>query len=217
MLVAWLHCASLAGRDVPLHALSAGSAPARERPVVRILVMTLGNRQPFVSLMREEAPELVTFPATNGYNRTETVRHLLDNTSMAYHEMCGSNMSSDYNRSGVRYFETWGTLANAITRYRAFKAQVEDGIEYQATIEDDQMLTSGFSKLMSMAAERYFGHANATDIVQLGSWGEGYLTSHASAKRIVKGFDTHGLITCPDRQLNDLVMPEAVRILKRLP
>lgn len=189
-----------------LLALAQPLAPADLAPPhVRVLVMTLGRdaeRARYVEDMRRVLPDLETFAATNGFNRTTTARALLRETNMAFHEMCG-----DPTTSGVREFETWGTLANFITRYRAFARQVADGEAFQAVVEDDQQLAPDAAARLSAAATEHFGGARPVDLVLLGEWGEGYLTSLAAARRLVAGLDAYGIIGCPDQQLNNDLMP----------
>merc|ERR1719353_1480377 len=124
-------------------------------PTVRVVVMTLGEqahpaRTSYVNDMLVEVPDLVVLKATNGYNKTETGVHLLEKTSLTYYHMCGDNSTT-----GVGEFESWGTLANFITRYRAIKSQVDEGVPYQAVIEDDLRLLPGFRSFLASSV-RYF-------------------------------------------------------------
>ena len=64
---------------------------------------------------------------------------------------------------------------------------------------------------LQQSARTYYGVGATTDLVQLGTFGEGYLTSLEAARRLVEGFNATGIIGCPDEQLNMNLMPDVIR------
>ena len=84
-----------------------------EEPHVHVVVMTLGKAN--LTDMRAIVPDLLVLNSTNGFDPAETVRHLLYNTSLSFHKMCGQRKFD----AAPGFFETWGTLACFVTRVRA--------------------------------------------------------------------------------------------------
>ena len=72
------------------------------------------------------------------------------------------------------------------------------------------LLTPDFVRFVREAARAYLvgpsssiNGSNAADLITLGRWGEGYLTSLASARRVLNRYLLNGIRRNPDVQLND--------------
>jgi len=127
---------------------------------------------------------------------------------MNYHSMCGQ----EDQETGTKTYESWGTLANFLTRFKAFDMQVKQEIPFQAVIEDDVKLKPGFGQFLRETVKKHYGFAsNASDLVILGHFGEGYLTSLAAARKIVQTLNAEGIIGCPDQQLNYMMNDQIQR------
>ena len=163
---------------------------------VRILMMTLatGKRAgdtPQSSIISNAAEGGVFFPAVDGFNRKETVLHLA-RAGLRFHRLCGSAK-----------LWRWGTLANFITRFSAFKDQQCRAVPFQATIEDDLSLGKGFREHLRTLAAKHLSGPGLTHHVQLGKFGEGYLTSLRGVDDLLRRFQAAGIRGCPDQQLGD--------------
>ena len=87
------------------------------------------------------------------------------------------------------------------------------GASFPSFVEDlARVYFAGDSNITIAWNERM---ASVTDIVRLGHYGEGYLTSLASARRILRKFQGVGIIGCHDQQfgsewrMNTTVVPVA--------
>jgi len=189
-------------------------------PPVHITVMTLGSdeRMATVKSNLKVEPNLTVFQAVSGYNKTATAIALLT-TGVAYHRLCGQPAgvarALDEEDHVPRAYESWGTLANDLTRMQVIQQQIQRSLPFAAVVEDDMSLQSGFSTFLSKVAKRTWladgdGDASASkvDYVHLGPFGEGYLLSLEGAKRLLQAYKVHGITGCPDQQLMDGFMPE---------
>jgi len=77
---------------------------------------------------------------------------------------------------------------------------VRDGVPYQAILEDDLLFGEGFASFVERLATAHLGPANEArpeadrfNLVVLGRWGEGYVTSLASARRVLAILDSNGV------------------------
>ena len=103
-----------------------------------------------------------------------------------------------------------GMLGNWLTKYDALQAQIRDRVPFQVMIEDDLVVSPGFAQLVLKLVRSHFGSNDSrrpireqVNLVVLGRWGEAYLTSLASAKRVVRRLRLNGIRRNPDIQLND--------------
>ena len=91
-----------------------------------------------------------------------------------------------------------------------------------AMLEDDMKLQPGFGEFVERAAREHLGaqsHDRAEnrrgeppELLQLGPYGEGYVTSLASARRVVQRLDQQGIPMTVDAMLNDGHAGRAMRI-----
>ena len=103
-----------------------------------------------------------------------------------------------------------GMLGNWLTKYDALQAQIRDRVPFQVMIEDDLVVSPGFAQLVLKLVRSHFGSDDSrgpveeqVNLVVLGRWGEAYLTSLASAIRVVRRLRRNGIRRNPDIQLND--------------
>eukprot|EP00316_Scyphosphaera_apsteinii_P021065 CAMPEP_0119310952 /NCGR_PEP_ID=MMETSP1333-20130426/20973_1 /TAXON_ID=418940 /ORGANISM="Scyphosphaera apsteinii, Strain RCC1455" /LENGTH=370 /DNA_ID=CAMNT_0007315221 /DNA_START=232 /DNA_END=1344 /DNA_ORIENTATION=+ len=162
--------------------------------------------------LRPQIIETVPNPV-NGLNITQTFEALLV-SRVPFHRLCQGH-------------ESWGTLANFLTRFRAFEAQIQARVPWQVTIEDDMALGKKFPEFVGRIAAAHLpsnssfpeslwerapvlwpnnqvlrGLPTAPGFVRLGKYGDGYMTSLAAAKQLVQRFRKVGIIRCPDQQIN---------------
>ena len=116
-----------------------------------------------------------------------TLRVLLE-SGLHYQRTCGHNV---------------GMLSNALCRYGAFNEQADARAPWTAVIEDDAALSTHFMQYIGGLAGALRGsEEHNTTIVQLGAFGEGYLTSLGTAKAIVRRFKERGIRDCPEPAYN---------------
>ena len=206
-------------------------------PSVRITVMTLGqeDRMKWLRNNRRVVPGLHAAKAVNGFNKTATTEALL-HAGIRFRQLCGQPREGEVVKNhmkkedhSTRAFETWGTLANDITRVLAIKQQVHLGIPFAAVIEDDLELQPGFSAFLSRLAQKTWPQptlpapelvgssleTHRIDYIILGRFGEGYLFSLAGARNVLRAYQRHGFHGCPDQQLMSNFMPEVSSISDR--
>jgi hypothetical protein len=159
-------------------------------PPVRLVVMSLLNnptRNKWIDANRISVPTLSVFRCVDGRDFNATLRVLLE-SGLHYQRTCGHNV---------------GMLSNALCRYGAFKEQADARAPWTAVIEDDAALSTHFMQYIGGLADALRGsEEHNTTIVQLGTFGEGYLTSLGTAKAIVRRFKERGIRDCPEPAYN---------------
>jgi hypothetical protein len=147
--------------------------PAAAAPITYV-ALTLNNteRSGFVRANQALLPELELFLAVNGYSKEETIRRL-GSTPLKFHP---------YTFCNAARFATFGSLANFASKYLALRMQVRRRLPYMAMLEDDMQLRPGFKAFVEQTVRH--GALDRADLLVLGAWGEGYVTSLASARRV---------------------------------
>ena len=152
--------------------------PTATAPAITFVALTLNNtqRNAFVRANQAVLPELELFLAVNGYSKEDTIRRL-GSTPLKLHP---------YTFCNAARFATFGSLANFVSKYLALRMQVRRRLPYMAMLEDDMQLRPGFKAFVeqtvrSGALDRAEERA---ELLVLGAWGEGYVTSLASAQRV---------------------------------
>ena len=131
-------------------------------------------------------PQLELVKSVNGYKVMETLWEL--------------------KKTGLKYFavddlfQNYGTIACFLTKYKCLVSQIEHSYQYLCFIEDDMLLSPGFEKFVQEQV-RVLERDNTINMIRLGPWGEGYITSLASAKRLVSIIKQNGIIASVDTQL----------------
>lgn len=149
-----------------------------------IFIQTLGNldRKIFIEQNILLYPDINIFQSVNGYNIEETNNEL-------------KILNVKYNNL---HFKTYGTLANWITKMKAFQYQVDNSIDYMCLIEDDILLNPGFKEFIDSLLPNLNENIN---MIRLAQWGEGYVTHIDGAKRILDCLRSDGIIQNIDNQL----------------
>ena len=145
--------------------------------------------------------------AVNGFNLTGACTAVVDRT-LRYHKM-GKQSA--------------GMLGNWLSKYDALQAQVRDRVPFQVMIEDDLVVSPAFVQHVQDLVRSYFGAEDVyrpvreqVNLVVLGRWGEAYLTSLASAKRVVRRLRLNGIRRNIDIQLNDGSVGRTIKLPARL-
>ena len=157
--------------------------PTATAPAITFVALTLNNtqRNAFVRANQAVLPELELFLAVNGYSKEDTIRRL-GSTPLKLHP---------YTFCNAARFATFGSLANFVSKYLALRMQVRRRLPYMAMLEDDMQLRPGFKAFVeqtvrSGALDRAEERA---ELLVLGAWGEGYVTSLASARRVLASLE----------------------------
>jgi len=150
-----------------------------------ILSLMTEERMSIINQNIQKFPYIKIFKSINGYNKEETIQ--------------------EYRDSGLQYrsldhdFETYGTLANFLTKYNILQYQVEKNIPYLCFLEDDLVLGTNFITYTEQLTQLF--HNDYIKILRLGEWGEGYITSLDGARFIVENIKNNGIIRNIDNQL----------------
>lgn len=160
---------------------------------MRVLVQTLGkeDRRAILEANVSKYRQIETFKAINGYDKEATKKALVE---------------ADIPLLALAP-TTYGVLANWLTKLLMLERQIADGTAYMLMLEDDVLLADGFVQLVEALVKdgKVFDKYN---IVRLGPWGEGYVTSLESAKRCVRLLRAAGIRAAIDNQLRELCGPE---------
>ena len=130
---------------------------------------------------------LTIFPATNGFNHTQVLDHLLQ-SGLAFHSL---------SKAGKK----WGKMATFLTKYRALQRQIALGIPYQLLFEDDVLLEPArfWPHIAEMCA--VLEAKPSIDILQLSGYSEALLLSLAGARRVTEKIRQYGIMRNDDQQL----------------
>ena len=172
--------------------LTAPHVPPSTNAPLQFFVLSLGrdDRKHFYEENLKILPELQFFQAVNGYDKTETVQEFKKLNIPFYNIM----------------YPIYGTLANIITKIKAMKYQIEHKIPFICFIEDDIILKPTFKPFIQYAITNYL--RNNINILRLGPWGEGYVTSLYSSRRILQYLHKKGIVDNIDNQLKYFCGPE---------
>jgi GR25 family glycosyltransferase involved in LPS biosynthesis len=147
------------------------------------------NLFPFVNIIQ----------SVNGYNKKETIDEFLD-LNLEFHKL-KIGPKNDFN--------TYGTLACWITKVKFLKFQIDNKIPYALFIEDDVKLLPGFfDSLSDIMLDKWNVLDYDINIIRLFQWGEGYITSLSSAKRLFSIIKDTGVVDNIDNQLREKSGPE---------
>jgi hypothetical protein len=194
---------------VPAAAASTSpAAAASTSPSVTYLALSLNtsSRATFIATNQRVVPGLRIFRAVNGFDKSEVIRSLAY-SRLKYHILTYCAFTR---------FGTYGSLANYLTKFFALMYQVQQRLPFMAMIEDDMALQPGFAAFVEAAARRHLAdtsrcrrrrHAaprcDRTDLIVLGAWGEGYVSSLESARRVVHSIREQGVPQNVDIMLNE--------------
>lgn len=166
---------------------------------VYILSLLTEERELYVKKAIKLFPFIKIFNSVNGYNKQETIKEFLD-LSLDFHKL-KVGPKNDFNN--------YGTLACWITKVKFLQFQVANQIPYTLFIEDDVKLLPGFFKELDKKMSSKWGDLdNDVNIIRLFTWGEAYITSISSAKRLLGILKNTGVIDNIDNQLREKSGPE---------
>lgn len=152
--------------------------------------LELPDRLQIINDNKKIIPEIKIFKSINGYNIEET--------------------TAEFFKSGLKYkyldFNTYGTLANYLTKINAFKYQIENNIEFMCLMEDDVILNDDFKSFI----ESNLHYLEKYNMLRLDNWGEGYVTSIIGSKNILNHIYNDGIISNIDNQLREKCGPEKI-------
>jgi GR25 family glycosyltransferase involved in LPS biosynthesis len=133
-------------------------------------------------------PFIKIFKSVNGYNIDETLNEM-------------RRLKLKYVKLDNNGFTTFGTLANWITKYKMLKFQVDNKIHFICFIEDDLILDKNFNTYIHESLCHFKKNHVTVNILRMMKWGEGYITSYESAKRVLEHLDRDGIVRNIDNQL----------------
>jgi hypothetical protein len=149
-----------------------------------ILTLSKQERRHILNNNKKILPCLQVFNSINGFNEEETKQEL-KNSGLRHHNL-------DYN--------TYGSLANFLTKYKCLIEQIKQKTSYICFIEDSVQLSPDFKDFCTKLIE-HFKNDSELNIIRLGFSGQGYITSFEGAKRITKLLQKTGIIKNIDNQL----------------
>ena len=160
-----------------------------------ILSLLRNERHTFIHKNLSIYDQFELFQSVNGYKEEETLKEL---------KASGLKFSNLHDANSLRY----GVLANFLTKYKMLEFQVEHEIPYICMIEDDVIINNKFVDFIYHQALHSFKKDPKLNIIRLGTWGEGYITSLPSARRILKLIRHKGICENIDNQLRKYCGPE---------
>lgn len=151
------------------------------------------ERKGFTDSALERFPFIEIFKSVNGFDPDEVIKEFLS-LNIQYHHLKKKDKS----------FHTYGTLACWITKVKFLRFQISNKIPYALLLEDDLKISDdfflGFNAIMKNKWHRLDSRIN---IIRLFKWGEGYLTSLESAKRVYSLIEKNGVIGNIDDQFRE--------------
>lgn len=151
------------------------------------------ERKAFTDEVIERFPFIEIFKSVNGFDPDEVIKEFLS-LNIQYHHL----------KKNVKSFHTYGTLACWITKVKFLRFQISNKIPYALLLEDDLKISDdfflGFDAIMKNKWHRL---DNRINIIRLFKWGEGYLTSLESAKRVYSLIEKNGVIANIDDQFRE--------------
>lgn len=169
--------------------------PKEDYCMFYILSLLRSDRYTFVYKNLSIYDKFDLIQSVNGYSEEDTLQALKES---------GLRFSNLHDANSLRY----GVLANFLTKYKMLEFQVEHEIPYMCMIEDDVIVNHKFVDFIYHKALNILKKNPKLNIVRLGVWGEGYVTSLVSAKRIIKLIKQKGICENVDNQFRKYCGPE---------
>jgi predicted O-methyltransferase YrrM len=149
-----------------------------------VLSLLKEDRLPIIEKNKKTIPQLQIIKSVNGYNKDETIRELIE-LKVKYKSL---------------HYKSYGTLANSITKIKMLKYQIEKNIPFICFLEDDLLLKPEFELFIYNSICLLKDDIN---MIRLQEWGEGYITSVESAKRILEHIYRDGFVDSIDNQFRE--------------
>jgi hypothetical protein len=165
---------------------------SRDIPVF-ILSLRTPEREAMVTKALETFPNFKVYQAINGYEKEEVFKEF-EKVGIRYTRIPNDPLHGNFN--------TFGTMANSLTKIKVMQECIDKGYEYFAILEDDLKLNEIFYRFLILAKESQLEKpAIETWFVRLGEWGEGYLFSKEGAIKTLENLKTVGFRTQIDFEL----------------
>lgn len=156
------------------------------------------ERKAFTDEALERFPFIEIFKSVNGFDRDEVIEEFLK-LDIKYHHLKLNHKGNPW-----KCFHTYGTLACWITKVKFLRFQISNKISYALLLEDDLKISDdfflGFDAIMK---NEWRSLDDRINIIRLFRWGEGYLTSLESAKRVYSLIKKNGVIGNIDDQFRE--------------
>lgn len=164
---------------------------------IEIPTFILSLRTPEREVMNQKSLEL--FPnfkviqAVNGYDKEEVFQEF-EKVGIKYTRIPNDPLHGSFN--------TFGTMANTLTKIKTMKECIDKNYEYFAILEDDLELSNVFYRFLKLAKESQLEKpTQETWFIRLGEWGEGYVFSKYGATKTIEKLKDVGFRTQIDFEL----------------
>lgn len=160
---------------------------------VFILSLRTPEREAMVQKALELFPNFKVFQAINGYDKEEVFQEF-QKVGIKYTRIPNDPMHGSFN--------TFGTMANSLTKIKAMEFCLNNDYEYFAILEDDLELSNIFYRFIKVAKEAQLEKPiQDTWFIRLGEWGEGYVFSKDGAIKTIEKLKQVGFRTQIDFEL----------------
>jgi GR25 family glycosyltransferase involved in LPS biosynthesis len=165
---------------------------SREIPTL-ILSLRTPEREAMVQKALELFPNFKVFQAINGYDKEEVFNEF-EKIGIKYTRIPNDPMHGSFN--------TFGTMANSLTKIKAMEFCLNNNYEYFAILEDDLQLSNIFYRFLKVAKEAQLEESREdTWFIRLGEWGEGYVFNKDGAIKTIEKLKQVGFRTQIDFEL----------------
>lgn len=152
-----------------------------------ILSLRTPEREAMVQKSLELFPNFKVVQAINGYDKEEVFKEF-ENVGIKYTRPKNDPMHGQFN--------TFGTMANTLTKIKTMQNCINNNYEYFTILEDDLELSNVFYRFLKLAKESQLEEpAQETWFVRLGEWGEGYIFSKEGAIKTIEKLKEVGFRT----------------------
>jgi len=159
---------------------------SREIPTL-ILSLRTPEREAMVQKALELFPNFKVFQAINGYDKEEVFKEF---------EQIGIKYTRIDNDALHGSFNTFGTMANSLTKIKAIEFCLDNNYEYFAILEDDLEFSNIFYRFLKLAKEAQLEQpVQETWFIRLGEWGEGYIFNKDGALKTIEKLKSVGFRT----------------------
>lgn len=165
---------------------------SREIPTL-ILSLRTPEREAMVKKALELFPNFKVFQAINGYDKEEVFNEF---------EKIGIKYTRIPNDPLHGQFNSFGHMANNLTKIKAMEFCLNNNYEYFAILEDDLQLSNIFYRFLKVAKEAQLEESREdTWFIRLGEWGEGYVFNKDGAIKTIEKLKQVGFRTQIDYEL----------------
>jgi len=171
--------------------------------MMKMLMESSNQTRKFLDGYSRVLPQVHILPATNGFNHSEVIHHLLS-SRVPFLSLSNGG-------------KKWGKLATFLTKFRALQYQVDHRLPFLLLMEDDLVLspTAFLPYIRNDVCPIYDRSPNVT-IMQLDNYAEVLLTSLAGARLLIERVRDFGIRRNDDQQLLDgRIMGGGIRVLRK--